>query len=879
MPGPSRNKGYVTVPDNGDFHTSKKSYTDLSASRTRTKNPYVDAERKNQEKELEMGEGKKNRSENSRVNSSKMSKRSRSAYDNELEDVEIHGCEEEDEVGEALEKDLEEDQDREGHENERDSDDEVDMESDLNAAKSARVKLLFTDQDDDGEDYSRRSSKSNFKKPKKPPAKAPKKKTQKDNDVVRIHKRASPIYRPDGVVVYVNVAKFALKKVTPEILAEAGRADLTDGHYECLVPARDNSHDQFLSVGSSTANLMRHMERHHDIELDALKQLVLHSPKDEIEIRCLALINEWKKPTTDPSTPKAAQKDIRGFLARRASKEQVSAEASAVMWFIDAQIPFAQFDNDLFKRFCLSMGQIQNTQPLLASSKTMVDSILPGLYRHCVDLMLCEMKDWRGFFVTFDGWTRYRRRFISQTYHGISCSTFKYSHFLLDLVNMITPKFTQTLMSVLKIRQEHWTKAMPDLILAGGVADADSKMQAAGKALLEDDCDDMQRCMCHQLQLVWRDVRSSGTCGKDLEALEGVVQFVQSNLTISDALKIYQVANDIEELTVVLGNDTRWEGDLLCLRRAIAMRDSLAQLNTLKAVESFRRQVPDFLTSSFFERLEDYCRVMEPLNLASKLFQTRAFPTGCLVPAVVFALYDELDVCEPEKPHIQDLKLKLQDRMKHRVLWIVQHEVGCPEGACQCHPSLFLRSALLHPGAWAWLKKKKLIDEDLQRRVQEAVIDESLNLCKVPPNLNEADLSKHRTREKVRLKLSMEEYLDGVERLEPEKEFPWTELLKTGSISGESHMEFWRRIACSPPDQNSYMKGLLGVAALLLALPASEAVDESTFSSTGGTLTKFRVTLRAEVIEQMTVVRMFVLSNGISMPKFDEWVENVKNAV
>ena len=59
---------------------------------------------------------------------------------------------------------------------------------------------------------------------------------------------------------------------------------------------------------------------------------------------------------------------------------------------------------------------------------------------------------------------------------------------------------------------------------------------------------------------------------------------------------------------------------------------------------------------------------------------------------------------------------------------------------------------------------------------------------------------------------------------------------------------------------------------MLLATPAGESVDEFSFSSSQRTLSKERSSLLATNVEQITVVRMFIRSFGLTFKHVDDWM-------
>lgn len=689
--------------------------------------------------------------------------------------------------------------------------------------------------------------------------------TIKASDRLNIHSKGSPIVRDDKAIVKVNLAKFAMAQISAEEIEEDSA--LVDGMWRCLVPSNNPQHQELHMVGTNTGNLMKHMTTHHEKILDGLRRLVQESAKEEIETKCREYIADLKAPT------QRTQQSMSRFIHRveRAGSVEISAQAAAVVWFTDAQIPFAQFDNDLFKQFCEKVGQVQNEAIQLGSARTMTEVLLPQLYGFCVEKMQQQMASWKAFFVTFDGWKRHGRKFVSQTYHGICASTFTYSQFLLDLIEMRTEKFEETLAATLQFRQETWCHRFPDLLVAGGLADAAANMQAAGRSLFADDPDDFSRCMCHQIQLVWKDARGTGQAGKDLCCLEDFLRFVVDNSALAEALRIHQIVNVLDASKIVLPNDTRWEGQLLCVKRALELKESLMAMAEMDGLNKWREQVVDFLDATFFRRLQGYVAVMETLNRASRLFQTESFPTGCFVPFVVLDFESQFREQNLDPSHVAELKRALIRASKVRLSWICRHEESCSlDGPCHCVPSLFLRAAFFHPGVWNWIcnDDAEQVDFRLRQRVANVVVEETLNLM---TDLKGRDDLRERRQERV--KTDVFEYLERCK--DATNVVDWEKLKMQGEFGGVNHMEFWKGVAVSPPHESIELKGLLCVASMFLAVPGAEAADERSFSSTGGTLTKFRTQLLNATIEQLTVVRMYVKRCSISLLEFDKQVQQL----
>jgi hypothetical protein len=216
--------------------------------------------------------------------------------------------------------------------------------------------------------------------------------------------------------------------------------------------------------------------------LEALERLCAETPAEEFNVA----VEEFLK-----SCNGANSGDI--SISFRTG---LSLEASALIWFLDAQIPFAQFSSELFQDFIRKCGV--NVREF-AKSTTMTKVILPMLYQFCVSRYLEIFARCRSFYTSFDGWSRFNNRYISQTYHVIDPTDFKYHQMLLDFCVVNTAHYSEVIAGVLTHRQEFWTNGIvPEPIAAGGMADGASDGQSAGNLMYGDD--DMNQCQNHRLK-------------------------------------------------------------------------------------------------------------------------------------------------------------------------------------------------------------------------------------------------------------------------------------------------------------------------------------------------------------------------------------------
>ncbi len=103
-------------------------------------------------------------------------------------------------------------------------------------------------------------------------------------------------------------------------------------HYQCLLSG-GSQHQEFIKVGANTGNLKKHCDAHHELQIAAIVRLIEETPKEETAIK----VREFIKSVGAP------QEDLRRFFVRR-DKTSRDQEMAAFVWFLDAQLPFAQFD-------------------------------------------------------------------------------------------------------------------------------------------------------------------------------------------------------------------------------------------------------------------------------------------------------------------------------------------------------------------------------------------------------------------------------------------------------------------------------------------------------------------------------------------------------
>ena len=566
--------------------------------------------------------------------------------------------------------------------------------------------------------------------------------------------------------------------------------------------------------------------------LEDLKRIVAELPAGEAKDSIRRHIAGIKPPAAS----------MHKFLHRRATVDDLSIEVLCLIWFLDGQIPFDQFDNEYFRALMLKL------KVDVASSVTIVQSLLPALYRYAIEESRAFSHQCSSFSISFDAWSRFGLKFVSQHYHCICPLDFLYRVILLDFIPYEGPQFAESLAGALKERQEHWTSGTK-LISATGMADFDAKGQAAGKLIFGSD--DMLGCQNHRLKKAYEvGEAGSGQYLKDFNALVALSSAAATYGNVDSVLSRYQRLNDLVELKMLLYNDTRWEGREQVVSRGCALEASLVsntELKSLAVVQEQLEKVSDFLSKDYFVRLKSYAIVLKDLNCVSKFYQTQRFPTGCFVP--LLNKWMEMRTrpnSNMEPVYLSDMKASFNNSIRAYLVNPVVEKANN-----------FLKAGLLHPGVARHLLA--FVDSAVLESCFASLRDDSISLNEHSGPFFDAASNFYR------------EHVIGAKIPLPD-DIQWKDLECDGSLNGFSHMSFWRNVVTVPTGDHVWLNSLAPLAAMLLAVPAGESVDEFSFSSSQRTLSKERNSLLPTNLEQITVIRMFIRSFGLTPKLVDEWM-------
>jgi hypothetical protein len=173
---------------------------------------------------------------------------------------------------------------------------------------------------------------------------------RKNRDLQVVDPHAEVLEAAGGTCVKINLAKLILRPVTKEEIDEEKHFDgkqklIDDECWRCLLPRyQAAAHPEFVRIGQNTGNLMRHCKQYHEPVLEALKRVIAETPKEQAKIACQEYIENLPPPPGSNSLVRMLGLD---------SKES-SNELLCLIWFLDANISFAQFDNPLFQQLIRS---------------------------------------------------------------------------------------------------------------------------------------------------------------------------------------------------------------------------------------------------------------------------------------------------------------------------------------------------------------------------------------------------------------------------------------------------------------------------------------------------------------------------------------------
>jgi hypothetical protein len=631
-----------------------------------------------------------------------------------------------------------------------------------------------------------------------------------------------------------------------------------------------------VRIGASTGNLGLHCKQYHSAVLDALARIIHETPKETAKAACEEYIATLGTPSakTNGALDKWLGRQARADQNADEVADSISNELLCLAWFLDANIPFNQFNNPLFQALIHRLSGKS-----FASSFKNAELWLPFIYKFVVEEHLATLRQCKAYYNSFDAWSRMGQRFLSQSYHCIIPSSFTYHVLALDFISCNTPHWAEVLAGCLTERQEHWTGGMdPGPIAAGGMADGASDVQKAGKIMYGDadgaravqkagkimygdglgegDADesdgdfDMNRCQNHKLKSAYEALeRGDDTFKQHVNSLAALFVSVSNSSNVSQTLQQYQHLNDICDVAMYIYNATRWEGRVKLLECALKLRKSLEFLKPYAGAHAIGKSIPDFLSDSIFQRVSGYHELLAKVDTVSRLFQSKKFPSGHLVPLVYSKLFDQLEDGALDAAHLCAFRTALRSAVKTHLV----------DPILDSGENSFVKAAIFHPTICAWLKKGGTTQ--LNFEVNAAAIENDI-----------AAMCGGNNNATYRLTVqTFKEYLVECSNadVEPIYSTSMEDILVEGEIGQVSALSYWRSVVSQIGHAWTH---LVNVASMLLALPAGESRDEFVFSTSGRAFTKDRNSLSPMRLEQITVIVMFIRNNGWSQSKMDHWV-------
>jgi hypothetical protein len=299
----------------------------------------------------------------------------------------------------------------------------------------------------------------------------------------------------------------------------------------------------------------------------------------------------------------------------------------------------------------------------------------------------------------------------------------------------------------------------------------------------------------------------------------------------------------VVKLELIAANLTRWEGRYKAMSRFIELKDAWIAMHSKKAFDALTTKTPssfpgDFLSLSFFRRLEDYKPLLSHLNAISKAGQSQTVPTLASVPHWIWAMHAFLSPSEDDTDATAALRADLLESCYKRMDVFVGIVLDPNPDGCDFVPNA-VKAALLDT------RYSREVVEHLSegglKAVKEAIISDTLALFR-DETLHDA------------IRKGMEGSFGGL-------------LQKLQNACDEPDcLKWWAGLKKENEKHGSVFSNFFWSARLFLSMPAGGAPSECVFSSTTDMVTKKRNSLGDATLEQMTSIRNFVRSRTY---KFD----------
>jgi len=242
--------------------------------------------------------------------------------------------------------------------------------------------------------------------------------------------------------------------------------------------------------------------------------------------------------------------------------------------------------------------------------------------------------------------------------------------------------------------------------------------------------------------------------------------------------------------------------------------------------EDYKNSIPsDVLSEMYFERLLQYKKILEHVNIISKSAQNKLLPTGSMV---IGWTYNLINVTKPELTDsqcLQKFKEVLHETFQNRL------------GHYLKKVTVFLKAAMFDTREAGKLLSYG-ISEKLIKRATENILDEGFLLFKIP--------EKMENQYKKVLKQALTTVLEMIKISNLDDPFAFFRDKTHGGLDFDNLL--------SPA-----IMQVRPIAAMYLAFPAGTAASVRGFSGTTATVRKLRSSMSDELLESLTIIRDYLI--------------------
>ena len=527
------------------------------------------------------------------------------------------------------------------------------------------------------------------------------------------------------------------------------------------------------------------------------------------------------------------------FQARKRAKKKTGLfrkEAALVMWSVDKTVPLNAFQGKSWER-------VEVELKVSFGERHTLRALLDPMYAYVTDVAMKSLNSASAVSVSFDLWTAIEKsHYLGISYHWIDKDWSSQSH-LLDLLYFPAAATGLLIASVIEDRFDSRVPESSGVILAATVSDRGSNAALAREILAKGDS---EHCIPHLVKstlddLTERKPKFAGSyyeqMAKDLSSLTQLLMLFNNKPGNMVLLK-EKLPGDLKHLGLVFPNDTRWEGRLRMLQRALRLKVGINAcfegINAKAEVRTTCGGDTDFLERSYWVRLGAYTKCYQRFNVFSQLMQSDTITKSAVLAQ--FKVLENALKQDTDSVILKNAQQKFSAALKTRFGDIVSTVNNTTKAA--------LLDPRNYPQITEWLQNEVI--DGCWKSLKEEV---------------DAYLTDKSARKFGKLAL------DTVRELLSSNTIVLVAELEEGT---DPLLAFWKKTM----EEQPHLSACTGVIKGILAIPASAAKCERTFSFTTRLVNRLTSSLGRDTVELKTVLKDAMNTGLFDFELFMSWLSN-----